>query len=189
MNIALAPLTMAKEEFGGKICGYPISYVKGDARELPFANSSFDLVATHLFLGHFPNNEKKCVLEEAYRVLQKGRDFVDAEIVVEQWFDKAEYIKTFAELGKKFKGTSNERKRAGDYLKKFASFFPFYPYTLSPYFNPGYPYERLFDVSWFIRIKVDLDKQGFVADLHGSNPQALYPGCEARICQIRARKE
>ena len=50
--------------------GLPVSYVQGNALELPFAEESFDIVASHTFLTVIPQPEK--ALSEMLRVLRPG---------------------------------------------------------------------------------------------------------------------
>ena len=48
----------------------PVSYVRGDALDLPFADGSFDIVASHTFLTVVPDPEK--AISEMLRVLRPG---------------------------------------------------------------------------------------------------------------------
>ena len=50
--------------------GFPVSYIQGNALELPFAADSFDIVASHTFLTVIPDPEK--ALSEMLRVLRPG---------------------------------------------------------------------------------------------------------------------
>jgi ubiquinone/menaquinone biosynthesis C-methylase UbiE len=52
------------------LAGLPGNFTQGDAENLPFADSSFDLVYSHGVLHHTPDTA--CAIREAYRVLAPG---------------------------------------------------------------------------------------------------------------------
>jgi predicted SAM-dependent methyltransferase len=53
--------------------------ITGDARDLPFADETFNLIYSRFLLEHLPRMDALIVLEEVYRVLKKGGTF---EIIV-----------------------------------------------------------------------------------------------------------
>ena len=126
----LQPLEEAQEYCGNNLFGVKILYKQGDAMALPFAEESFDLVASHLFFTHIPHSEKQSVLRDVYKVLKNGRIFVDDEILVPGTPDMFSYINYFRSLARGYVHASDNntlRKIAG-FMEKFARHPCFFPY-------------------------------------------------------------
>jgi ubiquinone/menaquinone biosynthesis C-methylase UbiE len=63
----------------GHIGSAPVRLHEGDARALPFADRSFDVVSCALALHHFAPDETPIVLRELARVARRGWVVVDLE--------------------------------------------------------------------------------------------------------------
>jgi SAM-dependent methyltransferase len=66
----------------------------GDARSLPFYDSSFDVAVASLVLHHVPPAERRKALSEIVRVLKSG-----GQLIVLELFTIPEYVRVFQELG------------------------------------------------------------------------------------------
>jgi ubiquinone/menaquinone biosynthesis C-methylase UbiE len=60
--------------------GVDVRWDRGMAQKLPYADASFERVVSSLFFHHLQPNEKRVVLDEAYRVLAPG-----GELHVADW--------------------------------------------------------------------------------------------------------
>jgi len=56
-----------------------VSFLEGNATELPFANGAFDAVVTRLSVHHFDRPGR--VMSEIFRVLRRGGHFVIADVI------------------------------------------------------------------------------------------------------------
>lgn len=72
IDISSGMLEVAQRKVAASSVTTPIDLRLGDARELPFADSSFDAVYTSFTLELFPEGDIPLVLAEAKRVLKPG---------------------------------------------------------------------------------------------------------------------
>ncbi|OGC03582.1 hypothetical protein A3H38_05280 [candidate division WOR-1 bacterium RIFCSPLOWO2_02_FULL_46_20] len=170
LDISDSPIKKAQEHFGDSVFGFPIDYVKGDALDLHFADDTFNLVMTHLFLAHIDDRLKGKVFTEARRVLAAGGEFIDEEIVMPKRFDQDQYQSFYATLGDEFPGSSDDKYRVRQHMWRFGGHSIFYPYTD----------ERA--------LKNDITASGLAVDLSDKDTRRVSEHEKAATYQIRARK-
>lgn len=66
-----------------------VSFQKGDARKLPFADESFDFVSSNYVYHNIPGNKKKYLME-TLRVLKKGGTFAIHDIMNPKYYGEAQ---------------------------------------------------------------------------------------------------
>lgn len=84
MDAALQPLVASRAVVEARSPLYEVTFIRADARSLPFADESFDLVETDFLLQFLASTDRRAVLHEWARVLRPGggvmtRDWVTHE--------------------------------------------------------------------------------------------------------------
>ena len=122
LDLSCAPIKQGRQYFGDRIFGYPIEYLQGDGRALPFKDNVFDMIATNRLLHHLNEYGKYNLLKSIRRVLKPGAEFVDEEAIVEGEINLDDYYKSYRELAGNFGGSDEERAEVADYLENFPRF-------------------------------------------------------------------
>ena len=67
--------------------GSKATFVNAGAQDMPFADSSFDVVVSRLVMHHLPGDLKNRAVEEAFRVLRSGGRLVIADLAAHSWVE------------------------------------------------------------------------------------------------------
>jgi len=131
-DINKQPLSEANVYCGTKLYNVEIEYEQGNAILSEFFEAdSFDLIATHLFLTHIPDESKIRLINNVHKWLKPNSKFVDDEIIVPGTIDRNKYAKYYRTLGRHYIPPldHSSMEKVANWMEKFGTYSIFFPYN------------------------------------------------------------